>query len=355
MKISVLIVTAGRVRDLKKLLQSLINSEGFSETEIHILVNGFCPGSVSLVREFQDKHKNIVLRQSDRKNRCRARNILLQKAGGDVLYFLDDDVVVPDNIFNVLREAIKDYPGIDVFGGPNLTPEESTMFQRAQGFVLGSFFGTLWMSRRYRQTGYPSPANERTLILCNLAVKREAFTDKKMLFNEKLLSAEENVLLQKMAAKGARAMHFPGLAVYHERRKNYMQFLRQIFVYGRGRGQAVKCLWRTDNLVYFIPSGFVLYLLVGLAVGSTRYFFAAYVYALIVLVNAAALTIKHRRVRLLPMLMVLFPLVHLAYGTGFFVESLINKKTGTIFPNKIKTFDFRFSRKIQREAAGINR
>jgi hypothetical protein len=62
---------------------------------------------------------------------------------------------------------------IGIIGGPNLTPQNSTKFERISGVMLSTYLLTWKMSRRYMSTGKDRLTDDSELILCNLAVKKD--------------------------------------------------------------------------------------------------------------------------------------------------------------------------------------
>ncbi|MFH1076676.1 MAG: glycosyltransferase, partial [Pseudomonadota bacterium] len=260
-----------------------------------VLLNGESPSTERILTRYHAQYENIEFLKSEKARKGAARNILLRHVRTELVYFLDDDVTVSGDTCSVMLESMEKYPQADIIGGPNLTPPASELFQVAQGAALGSFFGTLWMSRRYTRCGKPVVADERMLILCNLAFRRRVFEKSNICFNNSIICAEENLLLQELMCAGYKAMYVPGLIVYHERRKNYSEFCRQIFTYGRGRCQAVKCHFRMDNLLYCIPAMFLAYLGALLVWYWPGYLLPGYAYLTVCLFNAVkkAIETKH--------------------------------------------------------------
>ncbi|MGH9026751.1 MAG: glycosyltransferase, partial [Acidimicrobiia bacterium] len=163
-----------------------------------------------------------------------ARNELLPRARGEVLFFLDDDIVAPPFLLRRLVELMKQHPEVGVFGGPNVTPPGSSRFQVVQGAVLASPMGAGPVRRRYGDHPF-GQADERSFILCNLAVRREAMVP----FDTDLVCAEENAVLLELKRRNLGMLYDPYLAVYHERRDTPRGFAQQMFKYGRGRGQVM--------------------------------------------------------------------------------------------------------------------
>jgi len=184
-----------------------------------------------------------------------ARNSLIEQARGELLLFLDDDVTAPPDLLHGLAQVAADHPDASVFGGPNDTPFDSSRFQAVQGAVLGSLMGSGPVSRRYGAR-HPGPADERWFTLCNLAVRRRAMLP----FASELVCAEENALLAQLRRDGQQMRYEPSLRVFHARRPTLRSFAKQMFKYGRGRGQLLARRPTTLRLAYALPTLLLAYL-----------------------------------------------------------------------------------------------
>jgi succinoglycan biosynthesis protein ExoA len=247
-----------------------------------------------------------------------ARNVLLDDARGELLLFLDDDVTVrPDHLVRLARLA-RAHPDADVFGGPNDSPESSTRFQFVQGAAMASMVGAGPVRRRYG--AHPAgPADERYFILCNLAVRRAAMLP----FDPDLVCAEENALLSEMSRRGIAMYYDPELAVFHERRDTFAGFGRQMYKYGRGRGQLMVRTPATASPAYLVPSALVAYaalapaavaLTKGRARGAVLAPFVAY--GAVVGAGAVAIAATLRKPVTLPLAAALIAELHVCYGAG---------------------------------------
>ncbi len=313
--ITVLTTTYRRSQYLRRYLESLVRAQGFSDVCVLILVNGHDVDAESLLEEYARKYHNIRYINGVRHTKGKARNILMaQSRESDVFYFLDDDCQVPEDVFSVLAGVAQAYPDIDCFGGPNLTPPDADIFARAQGYALGSFFGAFWVRDRYRIHGNSRLADDRSLILCNLAVCSKAFERADLSFDEAVVCAEENFLIQILISAGHRCMHVPHLAVFHERRNSVPGFWRQMFIYGRGRCQILKKGRFKDWLVYM----FFGLTLTALCLFFWRYFgVALIVYAVLCFINAAGITWRAQDRKAFWSVLYIFPLIHVGYVLGF--------------------------------------
>ena len=241
------------------------------------------------------------------------RNRAAATASGDILYFLDDDSHMA---VDSLRRAASHFsdPQVAVAGGPSLTPPSDSLRQKAFGAALSSIIGGGGMRNRYRQTGHPRKTGDNELILCNLAFRREVFLNCGGL-DERLYPNEENELLDRLHSQGYVFIHDPDLAVIRSQRPSYRAFLRQLFSYGRGRGEQtlIGGRWRA---VTFAPSLFLLYLILLPLADNPVYYLPLLCYAMTVALFAPVDAVRVKEPRLIPLLFLAFPLLHLAYGAG---------------------------------------
>lgn len=166
------------------------------------------------------------------------RNAAAHAATGEILYFIDDDSLIPPDQLQRIVKSFAD-PSMVAIGGPSLTPEDDSFLQRCIGEVLGSLIGAGSVRARYCVVGEKRPSSERELILCNLAIRRSAFLAAGGL-NEALYPNEENELLDRLKQQGGVVWYDPAMAVYRSQRETMRAFVYQMFRYGRGRGQQTR-------------------------------------------------------------------------------------------------------------------
>lgn len=245
-----------------------------------------------------------------------ARNAALHKVRGEIVYFLDDDVTIAPDLFSRALETFARRPGVDILGGPNLTPPDSSRFEQCVGYVLASPFGSARVCDRYRSTGRMRATDDRALILCNLAIRSRAIAGRYPVFGGELVCNEENVLLGLLALENRTMLHDPALIVYHSRRGTLDGFARQVFRYGRGRWQNTLALPASLSLIFLIPSLFLIYLasLPFLMFPGRLIPLAAY--SVLLTTFAAIEAFRARALRAFPQLLVVFPACHFAYGAG---------------------------------------
>lgn len=244
-----------------------------------------------------------------------ARNAGVRAARAPLLFFLDDDIECFQDILSAAVELFK-VEAIDAAGGANLTPLWSPALARATGGVMASHLGAAGMRRRYRVS--EGVADEHSLILCNLAVRKSLFESERG-FARHLISNEENVLLQRLSSRGARLWSSPRLAVFHRRRECWAGLVSQAAKYGSGRAQNLLLIPESFRALYFLPALLLVYLALSpwlaLSLGSAA-FAPLVLYAGLSAAQALILAARERDPAQLLGALVL-PAVHLSYGFGF--------------------------------------
>lgn len=260
------------------------------------------------------------------------RNSAAREASGDILYFLDDDSLLrPENL--ALCAAGMDDPEVAVVGGPSLTPAEDCPLQQLIGFALASPFGSGAVHNRYRTNGETRKTTDKELILCNLAVRRSVFADLGG-FNECLYPNEENEFLERVTSAGYSLLHIPSMPVYRSQRRTLKAFIRQMFAYGRGRGQQT-LITSSYSISSFIPLLFVLYLVMAL-LGIKYVFLLVPLVIYLIAALLSSLVVLRRTGRLFSLFLVgLFPLMHVVNGVGL-LWGLINGKPGPVHDSSLR-------------------
>lgn len=270
----------------------------------------------------------------------RQRNLAALEASGDILYFLDDDSLISPENFALCAEAMSD-PSVAVAGGPSITPESDTWLQQLFGAALSSAFGSGPVLNRYRSQGKTRITTDKELILCNLAVRRSVFIDLGG-FNECLYPNEENEFMERVLLSGYSMIHEPSMRVYRSQRRTLKAFVRQLFAYGRGRGQQA-LITSKYPFTSFIPLFFVIYLMVmPLCIKYLLLITPLVIYLAVALVSSLWITFTSGRLSSL-LLPGVYLLMHGVNGLGLLWGVLNGKPSPTgnssVLISKIKNFD----------------
>lgn len=250
------------------------------------------------------------------------RNIGIENARGGVCAFIDSDAY-PEKGWIKKGAGLAMQAGTGIVGGPNLVPPEDSVWQKAGDDVLTSFMGAGGFAARYKAK---KTMECQELQSCNFFARTEILKKVKG-FDTTLLTAEDAKLCFEISRLG-KVIYSPELIVYHHRRPLFRKHLKQMWVYGRDKGMIISSYLSKKKLQYFIPSLFVLYLVIGFVIVSVLhetilwrlYFGLLGLYVIAVIVSALLRSVKRS-----PLSVPGIILTHIFYGTGFLYGMLKRK------------------------------
>ena len=285
--------------------------------------------------DFEDERFQIVV--SGSKSPGEKRNLGASKATGDVLAFLDDDAYPREDW---LIEAAKIFREIDTYavGGPSLTPPKVSFLEKVSGYILESPLTSAGTSIRHK-IGKETEIEDWPTV--NLLVVKQAFNEVGG-FDSKFWPGEDTKLCLDLINKYKKPfLYAPEVVVYHHRRKLFLPFLKQISRFGKHRGHFAKIFPKTSlKISYFVPSMFLLFLIVGAVLSFTLpyikyvYFGSLGIYLIFLLYEFSKVSVFHSLKAGFLTIIGIFS-THVVYGLNFII--------GLIFKPKLKL------RKIDKE------
>ncbi len=242
------------------------------------------------------------------------RNRAIERATGEIVYFLDSDSLAAPSLF---EETLLHYQDdrVAVVGGPNVSPESDSLMQKTFDTVQTSLFGSYTVRARYQPIGVLRETTEKEIILCNMSFRKSVFEQLKG-FDTRLYPNEENELMNRVRAEGYRLLYQPSAIVYRSRRDTFSAFIKQNYTYGRGRMEQMLVGFFPSDLVHLVPAGFVLYLLGQVWITAPWYDVPIWTYVACCLGFAMADGLRVKRPWLIPFLPWLYMTRHVAYGVG---------------------------------------
>ena len=274
--------------------------------------------------DVQMEQRDIKVIQSGPVGPATKRNMGVNDSEADLFAFIDADAW-PEQDW--LKNAVPYFEDEEVAAvcGPTVTPPNDNRKQLVSGLIYSSSLVSGGTTYRYTYHAlrevddYPS---------CNLIVRRSDFIEAGS-FPEEYWPGEDTVLCLKLTKElGKKIVYVPNVIVNHHRRPIYRAHLRQVYSYGLHRGFFVRKFPETSRrLQYFVPSIFVLALLVGVGLSFIDpIIFYAYISCVgLYLVSALLSSIKSLDV--MDNLLV-FPGIiatNITYGIGF-IKGLFSRR-----------------------------
>ncbi len=265
--------------------------------------------------EIKDPKVKFILTGKKRTGPAEKRDIAIEKAGGQICAFIDDDAYPKKDW---LKNAIIHFqhPQIAAVGGPGVTPKEDGYWEQMTGLVYSSFFCGGHAQHRFVQRPAQLVAD---FPAYNLLVRRKVLKSIGG-YGTHFYGGEDTFLCLKIIKEGYKIMYDPKVVVYHHRRPLFVPYLNQIANIGKHRGYFARCFPETSrSLSYMTPSllalGFFGGLVLSLFFPILRLFYFAALALFFLLAGASVI----RKTSLVNALIVAAAIIttHLVYGINF--------------------------------------
>jgi GT2 family glycosyltransferase len=225
MKASIVVATYNRKDKLEKCLNALANQTyPKDDYEIIIVDDGSTDGTYEFLKEKQKEIKNLRIFRQNNKGPASARNLGVKNAKGEVIFFTDDDVIVPNNWIEEFLKVFEKYPEVVAVGGYLEASEE--MIKRN---IFAKY--EAYMSRLvYNMPNelYIGGVETFGVVTCNAAYKKKVIEEVGY-FDETfpVAAGEDADLKLRVALKGYKFAFIP-LKAIHIQDYNFKRFYRQL-------------------------------------------------------------------------------------------------------------------------------
>ena len=236
--ISVVVPTRRSSPDLKGCLESL-STQSKRSSEIIVVFDEKSDKNVMMARSFGariffDKHHTIGGAYSKG----------VEVATGDIIAFIDDDCVAPREWIKRLEDEFEE--DIDVVGGEDIIPDDSTAFQKAAHQID--------KARHLKSSIYGKKAKGR-LRAANIAYRKTVF--EKENFNPTLKGLQEPEFHHRIFKAGFKVKFDPGLYVFHKRRSGLRGIFNQIYRNGKAKINIIKLHKDMISFIDLVPFGYI--------------------------------------------------------------------------------------------------
>jgi len=248
------ICTKDRAVRLARLLATLVevrDRSPFAATEILVIDNAPSDDST---REVAASHAGVRYVTEPKAGLNFARNTALANATGDLLAFLDDDVVVDRHYLEGLAAAWRSAPEAGGFTGLvlpyRLETEAQICFEERGGFGRG------FARREFQATSFAFPLHPAGAGLlgagCNMAFDRALLLqlggfDDALDTGRPLPGGGDLDIFYRVLRAGRTMVYEPRYAVFHEHRETVEQLRHQYWTWGLGLMAFLVKSWRTDR------------------------------------------------------------------------------------------------------------
>ena len=227
MRLSVILATMNRPEDLRKVFDSLLTQTRIPE-EIWVVDQSTSAGTkdltVSYQARFLEKKSTLSYYFQEEKSLVKARNRGLSLANGDVISFLDDDIVLFEDYFEKILQVWRDHPDTVAVSGNTLIRESLKGARWTLRRLLNRIFLLSHFDGKMTASGFGYPIYEREIdrLLtvemlpgCNMNFKRSAIGDDK--FDEWFTgySYREDAEYSYRVSKKGRVLMTPDAKLWH--------------------------------------------------------------------------------------------------------------------------------------------
>ena len=209
MKISVVLTTKNEEKNIKDLLESLMNQE--EPYEVLVVDSDSTDKTQEIILEYQKKNKNIKLLDHPG-SRAESMNYGIQKAKGEAVSFIGGDDIADKDWIKNIRIALKN---ADIIAG-KLVSKKQDCFGKVANVKL---------FHKGVNITYPGT---------NTTYKKKILDELKG-FDPWFFSAEDLEINIRAVNRGYKINYNEKPRVYYRPRNNPLSFIKQSFWYGAGR------------------------------------------------------------------------------------------------------------------------
>lgn len=223
--VSVVIPTFNRVERLHRVLAALAAQEPPGDLEVIVVSDGSTDGTDEYLRG-GDVPLPVVAERQDNQGPAVARNRGIERATGELIVFIDDDVVPAPTLIRAHVEAHARYGDRLVVIGPMVDPPDHVMTPWVR-------WEQAMLAKQYRamQAGHYA-ATARQFYTGNASVRR-CHVVAAGGFDARFRRAEDVELAYRLERRGVRFHFEPAAIGYHYAERSFESWLRNAYDYGR--------------------------------------------------------------------------------------------------------------------------
>ena len=326
--VTVCVVVYNAIQNIQQCIDSLIAQDyPSSHYEILFIDNNSTDGTKQLLLYYDEHYKNIRTLINPIIGIAGSRNLGLMRAKHDFVAFTDSDCVPPQNWLSRLafgfENHLREDPELVAVGGSNIPPKNSGLLYDALSVFLNTYLGSHGsvQGKRFDRNRYVSHLPTVNVMYHKPTVMSIGGFD--VTFGN---IGEDQDLSYRLSKKGCRFIYIADAAVVHKLRPTLKSWLRNMFVYGKGRIWLMRKHTDKMQLMLFAPLLLVLSMpLTILSIWNLIFLVPLFYFPLMLLASIIE-SIKVRQFHLALPLFFLFIGTHFAYGCGEIAGALKNRE-----------------------------
>ena len=251
--LSLVVPVFNRPDEVRELLQSLCTQDD-SDFEVVIVEDGSAIPCDAVVNEFASRLR-IAYYTKPNSGPGQSRNYGAERAAGEWIVFLDSDCIIPEHYVSTVKSFVA-AQDVDAFGGPDRAHESFTLIQKAINYSMTSMLTTGGIRGGAERMEKFHPRSFNMGITREVLHKTGGFSTMRF--------GEDIDMSIRIMEGGFRTALIKDAYVYHKRRATFRQFFKQVHNSGIARINLFKRHPQTLKLVHFLPSAFVIFVLLSL-------------------------------------------------------------------------------------------
>jgi glycosyltransferase involved in cell wall biosynthesis len=313
--VSLLVAMRNEADYISACVASLLNQD-YPQDRLEVLIyDGQSEdNSKSIVENLIRNRKNYQVLDNPKRIQSAAWNLGVQECKGEIISIVSGHAeFAPDYVSRAVETLLR--TKADMAGG-TVRARSQGILGEAIAWAISTPFGV--GGARFRYTDKEELTDTVFMGFC-----RRAVYEKIGGFDEELVRNQDDEFSNRLVKAGGKIICNPNIISYYYNRATFGSLWRQYYQYGLWKVRVLQKHYRQMSLRQFVPPAFVL-ALIGSAFLALSPFLRPLSLIIPVLylfnnLGASFLTASNRDWRFLPLLPIIFAILHLSYGSGFVV------------------------------------
>lgn len=322
-RVSVVIPCRDEVRFIASCLDGLGAFEYPQDLiEVEVVDGMSTDGTRNILESWAASGPHRCMLDNPKKNAAAAMNVGIGASTGDVIVRMDAHAKYPAGYVHSCVNALVE-TGAEIVGGTVHTlPDGVSAMAAAIAAAVSSWFGVGGTAFRVGEVEKPVQVD-----IVPFGCFKRSLMESVGWYDESMLRDEDADFCFRVTAQGGRVLLCPAIRSGYVARRRLWQLGVQYFLYGFYKPAIARKVHRIMTMRQLVPPVFVSSLLVfcvlSVWIGPARWVFAveAVSYAAAVVGAAIVKAVSRRDWRLI-LLLLIYPVMHLAYGVGYVVGVL---------------------------------